>query len=43
MHLMTPGLNGMDMGASKDLLGKFLFKEMVWICREKGQGFLTYP
>jgi len=42
MHPITPELNGKDMTNYKDPHGNFLFKNMVQICMEKGQGFVVY-
>jgi methyl-accepting chemotaxis protein len=42
MHPMFPELDGKDLSKDKDPTGKLLFIEMVNICNEKGEGFVTY-
>ena len=42
MHPMQPQLNGTDLSDNKDPNGKFLFKEFVKVCKEKGEGFVDY-
>ncbi len=42
MHPVTPALNGKDLSQYKDPKGTLLFVEMVRICREKGQGMVSY-
>lgn len=42
LHPLTPSLNGQDLAGHVDPHGKRLFVEMVNLCREKGEGFVTY-
>lgn len=42
MHPAKPDLDGKDVSAMKDPNGKFLFKEFVAVCRQKGAGFVDY-
>ncbi|OGT97499.1 MAG: chemotaxis protein [Geobacteraceae bacterium GWB2_52_12] len=42
MHPYKPELNGKDLSQTKDPKGKFLFMEMVKVCKEKGKGFVEY-
>ncbi len=42
MHPMQPQLNGQDLTDNKDPNGKFLFREMVKVSKDKGQGFVKY-
>ena len=42
MHPIKPELNGKDLSSNKDPNGKFLFVEMVKVCKEKGKGFVEY-
>lgn len=42
LHPLNPSLNGQDLGGHVDPHGKRLFVEMVYLCREKGEGFITY-
>lgn len=42
MHPIKPTLDGKDLSGIKDPNGKFLFKEMVKTCAEKGEGFVDY-
>ncbi len=42
MHPIKPELNGKELGDFKDPNGKFLFTEMVKVCKEKGKGFVDY-
>lgn len=42
LHPLNPSLNGQDLGSYVDPNGKRLFVEMVYLCREKEEGFLTY-
>ena len=42
MHPIKPEMNGTDLSSVKDPNGKFLFKEMVAVCKEKGKGFVDY-
>jgi len=42
LHPLNPSLNGQDLGNYVDPNGKRLFVEMVYLCREKEEGFLTY-
>ncbi|MFH2122330.1 MAG: methyl-accepting chemotaxis protein [Pseudomonadota bacterium] len=42
MHPMKPEMNGKDLSENKDPNGKFLFREMVKVCKERGKGFVEY-
>jgi len=42
MHPNFPELDGKNLSDDKDPTGKYLFVEMVKICKEKGEGFVTY-
>jgi methyl-accepting chemotaxis protein len=42
MHPNFPELDGKNLSNDKDPAGKYLFVEMVNICKEKGEGFVTY-
>ncbi|BDU74039.1 chemotaxis protein [Mesoterricola silvestris] len=42
MHPYKPELDGKDLSQSKDPSGKFLFNEMVAVCRARGGGFVPY-
>ncbi|MBF0229226.1 MAG: methyl-accepting chemotaxis protein [Desulfamplus sp.] len=42
MHPTNPELNGKDISGSKDPNGKYLFREMNTLCREKGEGYVEY-
>ena len=42
MHPNFPELDGKNLSNDKDPTGKYLFVEMVNICKEKGEGFITY-
>ncbi len=42
MHPMKPKLDGQDISGLKDPNGKFLFKEMIKVCRQSGAGFVDY-
>lgn len=42
MHPIKPEMNGKDLGDIKDPNGKFLFVEMVKVCKENGKGFVEY-
>ena len=42
MHPMKPQLNGKDLSGVKDPNGKYLFVEMVKVCRQDGGGFVDY-
>ncbi|MDY7000505.1 MAG: cache domain-containing protein, partial [Thermodesulfobacteriota bacterium] len=42
MHPEEPALNGKDLSGFTDEHGKYLFREMVAACREKGEGFVSY-
>jgi methyl-accepting chemotaxis protein len=42
MHPTKPELNGKDISGSKDPNGKYLFREMNTLCREKGEGYVEY-
>ncbi|MDD5455826.1 MAG: cache domain-containing protein [Candidatus Margulisbacteria bacterium] len=42
MHPIKPEMNGMDLSDYKDPNGVYLFNDMVKICKEKGDGFVSY-
>ncbi len=42
MHPFKPDLEGQDLSKLKDPGGKLFFAEMVKVCKEKGEGFVTY-
>ena len=42
MHPYKPELNGQDLSDATDPEGKHLFKEMVRVCQQKGEGFVRY-
>jgi methyl-accepting chemotaxis protein len=42
MHPTNPQLDGTDLTNYKDANGKLLFRAFVNICREKGEGFVSY-
>ena len=42
MHPFKPQLNGTSLAEFKDQNGKFLFTEMVEVCKKDGQGFVNY-
>ncbi len=42
MHPYSPKLEGRDLSGLKDKSGKFFFAEMVRVCKENGEGFVTY-
>jgi len=42
MHPTNPALDGKDLSQFKDPKGTFLFREMVDVCREKGDGMVSY-
>ena len=42
MHPIKPEMNGKDLNENKDPNGKFLFMEMVKVCKDKGKGFVEY-
>lgn len=42
MHPIKPALDGKDLSQTKDPNGKLLFKDMVRVCDEKGEGFVEY-
>jgi len=42
MHPMFPELNGKNLSKDQDPTGKYLFIEMVNLCNEKGEGFVSY-
>jgi methyl-accepting chemotaxis protein len=42
MHPYKPELNGQDLSDATDPEGKHLFREMVRVCQNKGQGFVRY-
>ena len=42
MHSIKAELDGKDLSAEKDSQGKFLFKEISGVARERGEGFVEY-
>lgn len=42
LHPGMPDLEGVDLSSYKDAKGQLLFVEMVRICRDKGDGFVSY-
>lgn len=42
MHPTDPKLDGTDLSGYKDHNGKFIFREFVKICRNNGEGFVSY-
>ena len=42
MHPIKPEMNGSDLSGNKDPNGKYIFKEFVKICSEKGEGTVEY-
>ena len=42
MHPIKPSLNGKNLKDLKDPDGKYIFREFVEVCREKGAGFVDY-
>jgi methyl-accepting chemotaxis protein len=42
MHPNFPELDGKNLSNDQDPTGKYLFVEMVNICKEKGEGFVNY-
>jgi len=42
MHPIKPEMDGKQLGDLKDPKGKYLFKEFIRVCREKGAGFVDY-
>jgi len=42
MHPIKPEMNGKELSENKDPNGKFLFREMVKVCKDKGKGFVEY-
>ncbi len=42
MHPTRPELDGSDLSTYKDPEGVFLFNEMVAVCKEKGEGMVSY-
>ncbi len=42
MHPTKPSLNGKKIDGIKDPNGKYLFKDAVAICRDKGEGYVDY-
>ena len=42
MHPYRPDLEGKDLSGFKDPTGKRFFLEMVKVCKEKGEGFVSY-
>ncbi len=42
MHPTKPELDGTDLSDNKDPNGKYLFREFVKVCTDKGEGFVDY-
>ncbi|EGB14286.1 methyl-accepting chemotaxis sensory transducer with Cache sensor [Pseudodesulfovibrio mercurii] len=42
VHGVNPDLNGKDLSDMKDPHGVYLFREMVKVARDKGEGFVNY-
>ena len=42
MHPTQPDLDGKDLSENKDPNGKYLFREFVKLCTDKGEGFVSY-
>ena len=42
MHPIKPQLDGKDLSNFKDIKGNYLFDDMVKVCKEKGQGMVSY-
>ncbi|NPA24871.1 MAG: methyl-accepting chemotaxis protein [Deltaproteobacteria bacterium] len=42
MHPIKPSLDGKDLSQVKDSQGTYLFNEMVTVCRQKGEGMVSY-
>jgi len=42
MHPTHPELDGQDLSDNKDPNGKYLFREFVKLCADKGDGFVAY-
>ncbi len=42
MHPTSPALNGKDLTGFKDPAGTFLFNEMVAVCKQDGEGVVSY-
>ncbi len=42
MHPIKPALNGKDLSDLKDPNGKYLFREFIKVCKEKGEGYVDY-
>lgn len=42
MHPIKPALDGKDLSNFKDPKGNYLFNDMVKVCREKGEGMVSY-
>jgi methyl-accepting chemotaxis protein len=42
MHPIKPALDGKDLSGFKDPEGTYLFNEMVAVCKENGEGVVTY-
>ena len=42
MHPIKPALDGQDLNGFKDTKGKHLFKAMVEVAREEGEGYVDY-
>jgi methyl-accepting chemotaxis protein len=42
MHPTQPQLDGQDLSENKDPNGKYIFREFVKVCTDKGDGFVSY-
>ncbi len=42
MHPIKPALDGKDLSNFKDKKGNYLFNDMVRVCKEKGEGMVSY-
>ncbi len=42
MHPIKPALDGKDLSSFKDKKGNYLFNDMVKVCKENGEGMVTY-
>ena len=42
MHPIKPEMDGQDLSTYKDPAGTFLFNEMVKVCKESGEGMVSY-
>lgn len=42
LHPTSPDLNNSDLSKTKDSSGKYMFKDMVEVCQNKGEGIVAY-